>query len=105
MGVDDLQQHLLSMDSDAARFGQLLCGRLGYMHVQPGAWEGNEGAAGLRRKVSLVVKRRKRVERTSRLRSGTARQASLDATAAPVLALGCSALSRGAFGPPLLGFL
>ena len=55
MGIDDLQQHLLSIDCDSARFGALLCARLGYNQVEAGSWEGNE-ADGLRRTVRLVVK-------------------------------------------------
>ena len=56
MGIDDLQQHLLSIDCDSARFGALLCARLGYNQVEAGSWEGNESEGGLRRTVRLVVK-------------------------------------------------
>ncbi len=50
MPLDELQQHLLSMDSEDTRFGALLCERLAYEQLQAGSWEGNE-AEGLTRKV------------------------------------------------------
>ena len=55
MPLDELQQHLLSMDSEDTRFGALLCERLAYEQLQAGSWEGNE-AEGMRREVRLVVK-------------------------------------------------
>ena len=42
-------------DTDASRFGQMLCRRLGYMQVTAEAWCGNE-ADGMSRTVRLVVK-------------------------------------------------
>ena len=55
MPLDALQQQLLSMDTDASRFGVLFCTRLGYTQLQAGSWEGNE-TEGLTRTVRLVVK-------------------------------------------------
>ena len=55
MPLDALQQQLLSMDSDASRFGALFCSRLGYTQLQAGSWDGNE-TEGLTRTVRLVVK-------------------------------------------------
>ena len=55
MPLDALQQQLLSMDTDASRFGVLFCTRLGYTQLQAGSWDGNE-TEGLTRTVRLVVK-------------------------------------------------